>query len=50
MKLGIRVETRAKTGVAATPETVRKLTIGGHQRAVAVQTGAGSAPAITRRD
>jgi proton-translocating NAD(P)+ transhydrogenase subunit alpha len=42
MKFGVPVETRAgETRVAATPETVRKLTAGGHH-AVLVQSGAGA--------
>jgi alanine dehydrogenase len=50
MKFAIPAEMRAKARVAATPGTIRKLTIGGHHHAVAVQTGPGSAPAIARRD
>jgi NAD(P) transhydrogenase subunit alpha len=42
MKLGIPAETYAgETRVAATPETVRKLTLGGHH-SVLVQAGAGA--------
>jgi NAD(P) transhydrogenase subunit alpha len=46
MKLGIPAETRRnEKRVAATPETVRKLTAGGHN-SVLVQTGAGAGAAI----
>ncbi|MBX9810602.1 MAG: NAD(P)(+) transhydrogenase (Re/Si-specific) subunit alpha, partial [Burkholderiales bacterium] len=46
MKLGIPAETRpAETRVAATPETVKKLTASGHHT-VFVQSGAGAGASI----
>jgi proton-translocating NAD(P)+ transhydrogenase subunit alpha len=46
MKFGVPAETRAgETRVAATPETVKKLTAGGHH-AVLVQSGAGASANI----
>ena len=46
MKLGVPAETRAgETRVAATPETVKKLTAGGHHT-VLVQSGAGTGASL----
>jgi len=46
MKFGIPAETRAnETRVAATPETVKKLTASGHH-AVVIQSGAGAGSSI----
>ena len=46
MQIGIPAETRpGETRVAATPETVKKLTAGGHHRVV-VQAGAGVAASV----
>jgi NAD(P) transhydrogenase subunit alpha len=46
MKFGVPAETRAgETRVAATPETVRKLTAGGHHT-VLVQSGAGAGASL----
>src|SRR5687767_10597713 len=47
MKLGIPAETRPnETRVAATPETVKKLTASGHH-SIVIQSGAGAGSSVT---